>query len=86
MRERLGFPENFEAQELGVHVARIGRTAAPRSRSTHLMSARSFVSRRHQSRGDPRSRTGLQTWQAIVSEAAERPVIKVYIHITLAIS
>ena len=37
------------------------------------MSKRSFVSRRHKTRGDPRSLTGLQCGQAIVREGAQRP-------------
>ena len=78
-RERLGFPEKLEAQGLGAHVARRARTAAPRPRSTPLIRPRSFVSPRHKSRGDPRSRTGLQSGQAIVREGAERPVIKLYV-------
>ena len=45
------------------------------------MSKRSFVSRRHKSRGDPRSRTGLQCGQFIVLEASQRPEIKYYIYI-----
>ena len=45
------------------------------------MSSRSFVSPRHKSRGDPRSRTGLQSGQAIVRESAESPVMKVYLSI-----
>ena len=45
------------------------------------MRPRSFVSPRHKSRGDPRSRTGLQSGQAIVREGAQRPVIEAYIHI-----
>ena len=45
------------------------------------MSKRSFVSRRHKSRGDPRSRTGLQCGQVVVREGAQRPGIKVYIYI-----
>ena len=80
-RERLGFSENFEAQGLGAHVARRAKTAAPRPRSTPLMSPRSFVSPRHKSHGDPRSRTGLQSGQAIVREGAQSPVIKVYRYI-----
>ena len=42
------------------------------------MSPRSFVCRRHKSRGDPRTRTGLQCGQAIVRQIAERPVLKNY--------
>ena len=63
----LGFRRTFEAQGLGAHVARRARTAAPGPRST-----RSFVSRPHKSRGDPRSRSGLQCGQAIVREGAQR--------------
>ena len=55
-----GFRVTFEAQGLGAHVTRCTRIAAPRPRSTPLTSTRRFVSRRHQSHGDPRSRTGLQ--------------------------
>ena len=76
-----GFRRTFEAQGLGAHVARRARTAAPRPRSTPLTSTRSFVSRRHKSRGDPRSRTGLQCGQVVVREGAQRPGIKVYIYI-----
>ena len=43
------------------------------------MSPRSFVSPRHKSRGNPRSRTGLQIGPAIGGEGGERPVIKVYL-------
>ena len=43
------------------------------------MNTRKFVSPRHKSRGDPRSRTGLQSGQAIVRESAERPVIKLFL-------
>ena len=60
-RERLGFRENFKAQGLGAHFARRAGTALPRPRSTPLMSPRSFVSPRLKSRGDSRSRTGLQS-------------------------
>ena len=42
------------------------------------MSPRSFVSLRHESRRDPRSRSRLQSGQSIVREGAECPVIKVY--------
>ena len=80
-RERLGFPENFEAQGLRAHIVRRARTVAPRVKSTPLMSPRSFVSPCHKYNGDPRSRTGLQNGQAIVREGAQRQVIKVYIHI-----
>ena len=59
--KRLGFPENFEAQGFRAHVARKARTPVPRPRNTSLMSPPSFVSPRHKSRGDPRSRTGLQS-------------------------
>ena len=38
------------------------------------------MSRRHKSRGDPRSRTGLQCGQAIVREGAQRPGIEVHIY------
>ena len=76
-----GFQRSFEAQGLGAHVATRARTAAPRARSTPLMSPRSFVSWCHKSRGDPRSHTGLQSGQAIVREGAQRPVIKVSIYI-----
>ena len=79
-RDRLGFPENFEAQGLRAHVARKARTPAHRPKGTPLTSPRSFVSPRHKSRGDPRFRTRLQSGQAIVREGAELPVIKVYIH------
>ena len=74
-----GFRRTFEAQGLGAHVARRTRTAAPRPRSTPLKIKRSFVSRRHKSRGDSRSRTGLQCGQAIVKKGAQRPGIQVYI-------
>ena len=75
-----GFRRTLEAQGLGAHVARRTRTAAPRPRNTPLTSTRSFESRRHKSRGDPRSRTGLRCGQAIVREGAQRPGIKVYIY------
>ena len=45
------------------------------------MSPRSFVSRRHKSRRDPKSRTGLQSGHVIAREGAQRPVMKLYIHI-----
>ena len=73
-----GFRRTFEAQRLGAHVARRARTAAARPRSTPATSTRSFVSRRHKSRGDPISRTGLQCGQFMVREASQRPVIKLY--------
>ena len=38
-------------------------------------STMSFVSRRHKSRGDPRSRIGLQCGHFIVREASQRPVV-----------
>ena len=60
-----GLRRTLEAQRLSAHVARWARTAAPRPWSTPLTSTRSFVSRRCKSRGDPRSRTGLQCGQAI---------------------
>ena len=73
-----GFKGIFEAQEIGTHVVRKARTPPPRLRNT----PRRFVSRPHKSRGDPRSRTGLQSRQIIVIEGAQRPVnIYVYIHI-----
>ena len=75
-RERLRFPANLR----GVRARRTspeGRGLRPPARGAPLpTSTRSFVSRRHKSRGDPRSRTGLQCWQAIVREGAQRPVIK----------
>ena len=74
-----GFRRTFEAQGLA-HVARRARTAPPRPRCTPSTSTRSFVFRRHKSRGDPRSRTGLQRGQAVVREGAQRPGIKVYIY------
>ena len=49
------------------------------------MSKRSFVSRRHKCRGDPRSRTGLQCGQVVVREGAQRPGIEVYIYISIDI-
>ena len=76
-----GFRRTFEAQGLGVHVARRGRTAVPRPRSTPVTSTRRFVSRRHKYRGDPRSRTGLQSGQAIAREGAQRPGIKIYMYV-----
>ena len=78
-RKRLEFPDNFEAQGLRAHVARRARTPPPRPRSTPLMSPRIFVSPRHKSHGYPRFCTWLQSWQAIVREGAERPLIKVHI-------
>ena len=55
------------------------RTAHPRPRSAPPTSTRSFVSRRHKSRGDSRSRIGLQCGQVVVREGAQRPGIKVYV-------
>ena len=55
-----GFRRTFQAQGLREHVAGRARTAAPRPKSTPQTSTRSFVSRRHKSRGDPRYRTGFQ--------------------------
>ena len=78
-RERLGPPENFEAQGLCAHVARRAWAPAPRPKSTPLMSTRSCASLRHKFRGDPRSRTGLQSGQK--RDGAERPVIKLYINV-----
>ena len=75
-----GFRRTFEARGLGAHVARRARTAALRPRSAPSTSTRRFVSQRHKSRGDPRSRTGLQRGQAVVREGAQRPGIKVYIY------
>ena len=75
-----GLRRTFEAPGLGAHVARRARTAPPpRPRSILLMSKRSFVSRRHKTRGDPRSLTGLQCGQAIVREGAQRPGTKAYL-------
>ena len=74
-----GFWRTFEKQGRGARVTRRARTAAPRLRSTPPTSTRSLVSRRHKSRGYPRSRTGLQCRQFIVLEGARRPLIKVYI-------
>ena len=71
-----GFRRTFEAQGLGIVVARRAQTATPRPRSTPPASMRSFVSRRHKSRGNPRSRTGLQCGYSIALEGAQRPVIK----------
>ena len=62
----------FEAQGPRAHVARRARTAATRPRSTPLTSARRSVSQSHKSRGDPSSRTGLRSGQAIVREGAQR--------------
>ena len=76
-----GFRRTFEARGLGAHVARRARTAALRPRSAPSTSTRRFVSQRHKSRGDPRSRTGLQCGQVVVREGAQRPGIKVYIYI-----
>ena len=74
-----------EVQGLGAHVARRARTAAPRPKSTPPTSTRSFLSRRHKSRGYPRCRTGLQCGQFIVLEASPRLRIKVCIQIYLCI-
>ena len=76
-----GFRRTFEAQGLGAHVAKRARTAAPHLRSAPSTSTQSFLSRRHKSRGDPRSRTGLHCGQFIVREGAQRPGIKSYIYI-----
>ena len=77
-----GFRRTFEAQGLGAHVAGSARSAANRPRSTPPTSMRSFVSRRHKSRGYPRSRTGLQCGQFIVLEVSQSPGIKsIYIYI-----
>ena len=72
-KEHLGFPENFEAQELRAHVPRRARTPAPGPRSTPLMSPRSFVSQRRKTRGNLRSRTRLHSSHVIVREGAEHP-------------
>ena len=74
-----GFRRTFDAKGLGAHVAGRVRAAAPCPRSIPPTSTRSFVSRRHKSRGDSRSRTGFQCGQFIVREGAQRPVIKVHI-------
>ena len=75
-----GFRRTFEAQGLGAHVDRRAWTAPPRPRTTALTSPRSFVSRRHKFRGDPRCRTGFQCGQFITRETSQRRVIKVYIY------
>ena len=77
-----GFRRTFEAQGLGAPVARWARTAHPRPRSTPPTSTRSFVSGRHKSYGDPRSRTGLQCGQVGAKDGAQRPGTKVYMCIT----
>ena len=73
-----GFWRTFEASGLGSHVARRAWTAAPRRRNTPPTSTRSFVSGRHKSYGDPRSRTGLQCGQVGAKDGAQRPGTKVY--------
>ena len=78
-----GFRRTFEARGLGAHVARRARTAALRPRSAPSTSTRRFVSQRHKSRGDPRSRTGLQCGQVVVREGAQRPGIKVHVCVYL---
>ena len=64
-----GFRGSLEAQGLGARVTRRTRAAPPRPKSP-LTSKGSFVFRRHKSRGDPRSSTGLQCGQAIVRDVA----------------
>ena len=74
------FRRTFEAHGLGAHVARRARTAPPRPRSTAMTSTRSFVSRRHKSRGYPISHTGLLCGQFIFLETSQRLVIKKYVY------
>ena len=50
--------------------------AVPRPRSTLPTSTRSFVSRRHKSRGDPRYRTRLPCGQSNAREASQRSGVK----------
>ena len=79
MRERLGFPENFEAQGFRTHVAPMTLIPAPRPRRKHsLISPRSFVSPRRKSREDPTFSTGRKSGQAIVRGVGERPMIYIY--------
>ena len=83
-RERLRFPANLR----GVRARRTspeGRGLRPPARGAPLpTSTRSFVSRRHKSRGDARSCTGVQSEQVVVREGAQRPGIKVT-HIYLSL-
>ena len=51
----------------------------PARGATPPTSTRSFVSRRHKSRGDSRSCTGLHCGKAVMREGVQRPGIKVYI-------
>ena len=61
-RERLGFPENLR----GARTRRIRhRKSADCAPPPEEQSKRSFASRGHESRGDPRSRTGFQCGQFI---------------------
>ena len=72
-RERLMFPANLRG-------ARARRTHRQKGADPPT-STRSFVSRRHKSGGDPRSRTGFQCGHFIVRERVQRPVMKVYLSI-----
>ena len=58
------------------HTSPEGRGLGPPARGAPSpTSTRSFVSRCHKSRGDPRSRTRLQCGQVVVREGAQRPGI-----------
>ena len=81
-RERFGFPENLRvASARRTRRQKDADCAPPREEHSPATSTRSFVSRRHKYRGDPRPRTGLQCRQAIAREGAQRPGIKVYIYV-----
>ena len=55
-----------------------GSDSNPPPEEHPLKSPLSFVLPRRKSCGDPRSRTMLQSGQAIVREGAQRPVMKLY--------
>ena len=76
-----GFRRTFEARGLGAHFARWARAAAPCPTRTPLTTTWSFMSRRHQSRGHQRYRTGRQSGQAIAREGAQRPGMKLYLYV-----
>ena len=65
---------------IGAHVAKRALTAGPRPRNNPPTSARSFVSRRYKSRGDPRSRTGLQCGKVVVTGGAQGTGINKYLY------
>ena len=76
-RERLGFPDNLRGARVRRTRCQKDADCGPPPEEHPLTSTRSLVSLRHKFHGDPRSRTGLQSGEAIVRKGAQRLGIKV---------